>query len=354
MSDPRAGFLPKTLEYTPTAYVRDKAPLVCLVLYINLEFDDENHRVEQVNSIFQNYRYDDYMAQLIEVLQSDKDAHACYEAAVQAVQDGLIEKFDPDFDTDSFADKEPNIEKFYTVSFLEWAQQAGYKLPEYVMPDIEKKLDLYVRDKYHRDEDRQNFVRITKEDFEQRMNEPLWFMTDALLYLLGYKNNQAEDKKISFLRFNKRVEKIRQYILDAMKTEELKLYGYSDVCIKTEAGDMKNESETAFFASKVRPKDFVAWAENLPMTIPMLETRNSKTPTPLKPLSDRERSSLLKMIIGMAVKGYQYDPKAKRSPTAGEIVSDLQLLGISLDEDTARKWLKEAAHQFPPDLDRES
>jgi hypothetical protein len=62
----------------------------------------------------------------------------------------------------------------------------------------------------------------------------------------------------------------------------------------------------------------------------------------------RERDSLLKLIIGMAVAGYKYDPKAGRSDKITEIANDLAELGISLDVDTVRKWLREAAELLPP------
>ena len=54
-------------------------------------------------------------------------------------------------------------------------------------------------------------------------------------------------------------------------------------------------------------------------------------------------TSLLKMVITMAVKGYGYDPLSSRSQTPTEIVSDIEQLGLSLDADTVRKWLKEGA-----------
>lgn len=59
-------------------------------------------------------------------------------------------------------------------------------------------------------------------------------------------------------------------------------------------------------------------------------------------LSSKERNSLLKIIIGMAVDGYGYDPKASRSPAAREISACLLTRGISVDEDTIRKWLNQA------------
>ncbi len=63
--------------------------------------------------------------------------------------------------------------------------------------------------------------------------------------------------------------------------------------------------------------------------------------------NSRERQSLLKLVIGIAVKGYGYDPKATRTRTVQEMSSDLQMLGLSLDEDTIRKYLNEAKELLP-------
>jgi hypothetical protein len=60
-----------------------------------------------------------------------------------------------------------------------------------------------------------------------------------------------------------------------------------------------------------------------------------------KPLHTKERESLLKMVIGMAMKGYSYDPSTARSDVPGQIVSDLAELGLKIDEGTVRKFLKQ-------------
>jgi hypothetical protein len=75
-------------------------------------------------------------------------------------------------------------------------------------------------------------------------------------------------------------------------------------------------------------------------------------PAPEKSIGTRERESLLTLVIGMAVGGYGYDPKASRSPQPSEIAGDLARCGVSLDVDTIRKWLKEAAELLPPDKAR--
>ncbi len=53
----------------------------------------------------------------------------------------------------------------------------------------------------------------------------------------------------------------------------------------------------------------------------------------------------------MAIKGYAYDPKAKRSDVAQTIADDLASLGIPLDPDTVRKWLKEALEIVPTEAE---
>jgi hypothetical protein len=62
----------------------------------------------------------------------------------------------------------------------------------------------------------------------------------------------------------------------------------------------------------------------------------------------RERDSLLKLVIGMAVAAYVYDPKVARSDKPTEIAGDLERAGVPLDVDTVRKWLRQAADLLPP------
>jgi hypothetical protein len=75
----------------------------------------------------------------------------------------------------------------------------------------------------------------------------------------------------------------------------------------------------------------------------LAEAESVKNPAPEKPLKTRERDTLLKLLIGMAVKGYRYNPKASKNPAVSDIASDLEQLGIALSDDTIRKWLGEAA-----------
>jgi hypothetical protein len=73
-----------------------------------------------------------------------------------------------------------------------------------------------------------------------------------------------------------------------------------------------------------------------------------------KPLGTRERDTMLKIIIGMAVKGYSYDPAASRSTVPKEVADDLNALGVGVTDDTVRKYLKEAAESVLPASSRRS
>lgn len=66
-----------------------------------------------------------------------------------------------------------------------------------------------------------------------------------------------------------------------------------------------------------------------------------------KSLMTVERESLLRLVIGMAISGYKYDPKSSRNSATAEISADLEKLGVGLDQDTVKKWLKEAIVVLP-------
>ena len=84
----------------------------------------------------------------------------------------------------------------------------------------------------------------------------------------------------------------------------------------------------------------------------LLESSTEATATTVKvtkpELSTRERDTLLKLVIGMAIEGYRYDPLAARNEAPSEIAGDLAKHGIEVSDDTVRKWLKEAVNAVLP------
>jgi hypothetical protein len=137
------------------------------------------------------------------------------------------------------------------------------------------------------------------------------------------------------------------------KTEYDRLVAFvNDQSQRTEAtqAQLEQQREAAFDALLSLNNDYVELMQKHEvMEQELLAIRESAKPSPEKPMHAKERESLLKLIIGMAMKGYGHDPKASRSSTAKEIASDLALADIPLDEDTVRKYLNEARELLPGD-----
>lgn len=101
---------------------------------------------------------------------------------------------------------------------------------------------------------------------------------------------------------------------------------------------------------------FLQWAKSKNFALPeklnnflSLHSENAKA-QPEKPLTENERNSLLKMILGMAKAKYGYDSKNPRNPATGgnrdSILDDLQKHDLAVSADTIRKYLKEASDKF--------
>lgn len=87
---------------------------------------------------------------------------------------------------------------------------------------------------------------------------------------------------------------------------------------------------------------------NLPSKFKFLNQSDAHPVGSERSISTRERNTLLKLVIGMAVMGYRYNPAASKSNAPKEIADDLVSLGIDVSDDTVRKYLKEAANTLLP------
>ena len=103
-----------------------------------------------------------------------------------------------------------------------------------------------------------------------------------------------------------------------------------------------SETPYTMSAENRRLKERIAELETNPIAVESLITEKS----PEKPLGSRERESLLKLVLGMAVDGYGYDPKATKSIQVKAIADHLLTRGLSINEDTVRKYLNEAKVLF--------
>jgi len=84
-----------------------------------------------------------------------------------------------------------------------------------------------------------------------------------------------------------------------------------------------------------------------------LEARIAPVPVeiPAQPetLTTQEKRSLLSLIAAMACEQYGFDPKVGRSSVTPSIREDLDRVGLSMDEKTVRKWVREATELVAED-----
>lgn len=91
----------------------------------------------------------------------------------------------------------------------------------------------------------------------------------------------------------------------------------------------------------------LGWPAIPPELLDLVQVPKPASATSDSDLTTRERGSLLKILYGVATSApYNYDPNAKRSEAAVTIASACAAAGCPIDEDTVRRYLREAAHHF--------
>ncbi len=214
------------------------------------------------------------------------------------------------------------------VSFFKWCEAKGYKVNYNVSQAVADRIaDFRV----------QEFAdyTISKAEVVEKLREPLWFSNDAIMYLFGFE--PPKDKG----RFGSRslsdrivashdgMSSIDRFLRDANAIGDIQLF------------------KDSTHSCKVKPKDFMRWAQGLNIKFPNLIVPDEKqTQTALH---SKEKETLLKLLLGLALTNYEYNPLASRNSTAKEIAGDLGLQGLAIDEDTVRKWLNEAKELLPQD-----
>jgi hypothetical protein len=106
-------------------------------------------------------------------------------------------------------------------------------------------------------------------------------------------------------------------------------------------------------ACSVDLSEFAAWAGSIEWAMPKELAALAQVPKAIKPAKDssgvidgKSRVTALKLILGMAMDAYRYNPRAGRSPIPKEIALALEDFGISVTDETVREWLKEAAQEI--------
>ena len=109
----------------------------------------------------------------------------------------------------------------------------------------------------------------------------------------------------------------------------------------------KHDSRTGRIGSAlIRPKDCVAWAKKSGISVPS-ELDDLSDNDDRDELEGKERTSALKLIIGMAIACYKYDPYAAKSTVPAAIAKDLDTLGIGITAETVKEWLNKSIPHLP-------
>lgn len=66
-----------------------------------------------------------------------------------------------------------------------------------------------------------------------------------------------------------------------------------------------------------------------------------------KPPHTKEFNTALKLIAGLAVASYKHNPRSERSSAIGSMANALAKVGISIDEDTIRKYVRRGEEYLP-------
>jgi hypothetical protein len=93
------------------------------------------------------------------------------------------------------------------------------------------------------------------------------------------------------------------------------------------------------------PSNFFGWAERIGVPVPPELSARLEAGGDIS-IEGRERTSLHKLVIGMAVKFYGYDPSEPKSPVPSKIANDLAAFELDLTPETVRKYLRDASGQL--------
>lgn len=298
----------------------------CLPLLVSLLLDKEVSRNEDALDVLYNADKKEMSASLWDAKNNDflnlildaVDQKILITPAVYAKAELSKDNFDEIF-------VEP-------VNFFRWVESQGYSLTYSVKSNVE-----------HRERDTRikcykNHT-ISKEEVCSLMREPLWPVSYAIMYLHGFRpvkqyasGYYVKDSNSGIVSSDDEMSLTNRYLYDSAKLNEIKIY--------RDAPD------------KVKPREFMNWASGFDMGF-----SNQITAEPIKDMSSmksKEKETLLKILLGLALTNYEFNPQASRNSTAREIKDDLLLHGISVDEDTVRKWLNESKEHLPDDWNKNS
>ncbi len=207
-------------------------------------------------------------------------------------------------------------------------------------------------------------------DLEYWSKMPYWSLNEALALSFGWEpNRQAEltSAPLAYVRHQELILRAHktaaltdpinpadfvQWVLaqdlpfPSALAEAISLRHRNQPNWKAEAEQWKEKerlASEAFDYHKAQSAKKSQLIAKLEEEIQALKAAASSTLEPKSLSRQKSFNTLLKLVGGMAMALYNYNPHERRSDTIRQIQNDLDLKGINLDADTIRKWVKEGA-----------
>jgi hypothetical protein len=107
-------------------------------------------------------------------------------------------------------------------------------------------------------------------------------------------------------------------------------------------------SQDGQFSDPDEREKFIEWALKTEMALPAGLTVTHATPRIERgdELRGKRRNSALRLILGMALEKYGYDPKALKNQATGKIAGDLALNDLAVSAETIKDFLDEAVAEL--------
>jgi regulator of replication initiation timing len=203
---------------------------------------------------------------------------------------------------------------------------------------------------------------LREGDYRKWARKPYWSGEECVALSFAIEPHQVSSTSRFSRGYGDILEQIRQAQRNRQLLERIRPVEFLDWARQNNV-HFPDELEKAVSAIEVDIEQLEQRCEQLEQQLGELRSENQKLKSELDRLrggsspqpkgrstkepSKKERTSLNKLIIGMALEGYKWNPKAERNQVTKDITDDLKKCGLKLDQDTVLKYLREAAEELP-------
>lgn len=235
----------------------------------------------------------------------------------------------------------------FNPQYIEQVQKAWAELLELSEREIEEAIE-------HKE----------KQLLQERQDNYPFNQPDALFIDLDFWARAATwtDEQAVLLSLNRHplpeyIDSIKGLTTSEIQESEVAMNFFDRVALVNsakEAGQISQEGKSIDFIEWFQRMEFDVSEDLVEHVIRFQSIKPKPTILLEDNLSEREKQTLLKLIATMAVRGYRFDPNAKRNEATSDIKGDLELLGFNLDDKTILKWLRAATELIDKDYWNES